>query len=185
MTDADGEAKTIHFTTDDKADNRKKDGLIIGENYKLAEKYSIGETSEVTQNPLVPVFTREHYKSGDWKDMTGKSVTPDAHYEVTGDTQLYQQWTANTFTVKFNSNNKTLTKTTLIDISGVNEALSAAGGLKAAGMDLPAVEEDVTIDQIIYKFVNWTDKADGSGKTIIASTPLFPKDGANEVTLYA
>ncbi|MDR1362460.1 MAG: hypothetical protein LBJ35_00205 [Spirochaetaceae bacterium] len=76
-TDADGETKTVHFTTN--KENKKEGGLIIGEDYKLAEKYSIGETSEVTQNPLVPVFTREHYKSSDWKDMTGKSVTPDAN----------------------------------------------------------------------------------------------------------
>ncbi|MDR1362461.1 MAG: hypothetical protein LBJ35_00210, partial [Spirochaetaceae bacterium] len=99
---------------------------------------------------------------------------------------MYQQWTANTFTVKFDLNytGGDSSASAPVDITGVNEAVSAAGGLKAAGKDLPAVE-DVTINQIIYKFVNWTDKADGSGKTIIASTPLFPKDGANEVTLYA
>jgi hypothetical protein len=134
------------------------------------------------------VFTQEHYTSKDWEDISKRPVNlSDDSYEITGDAQLYQQWEANTFTVTFNSNGKILT-TNLTSISGVDEALSAEGGLKKALKDLPAVEE-VIVDGIVYEFMNWADTTDGSGGIIDASTSLFPKSATEisnkEVTLYA
>ncbi|MDR1363127.1 MAG: InlB B-repeat-containing protein [Spirochaetaceae bacterium] len=194
-SDEDGEEiMSIQFTTDAGSPDRKQDGLIFGENYRLRD--SIG--SDLTQ-AAAPEFTRAHYNSDGWKDMTGNSVTPtykngentnENSYNVTGDTQLYQQWTANTFTVTFNLNGKTPSAPASLpaDIIGVNEALSATGGLRAASKNLPTitekVEENGSEDTIIYEFVNWADNKEG-GNIISASTPLFPKDNTATVTLYA
>jgi hypothetical protein len=103
---------------------------------------------------------------------------------------LYQRWEANTFTVKFDLNGKG--SQTIDPISGVNEALSAEGGLKKALKNLTAVAE-VPVgdneDELVYEFMNWADNADGSGSIIGDSTPLFPKSAIDinnkEVTLYA
>jgi hypothetical protein len=189
IPDAEGGTKDVYFTGTENAENRKPDGLIIGEDYKLASSYSVGEAN-VPQNPLVPVFTREHYKSADWKDISGKTVTPDANYKFEGDTQLYQQWEANTFKVMFNLNGKNGTAPD--SLTGVDEALSAAGGLAKAGKNLPTITGTATAseseDMITYEFVNWADRREG-GNVINASSPLFPKSATDinnsEVTLYA
>jgi hypothetical protein len=185
--EAGGVPATAWFTTDDKADNRKEKGLIIGENYKLEKTYSIGEGS-VTQIPLVPEFTRKHYKSDGWQDITRSSVDPtSSSYEVTGDTQLYQQWEANIFTVKFSVNGKV---DETIEMADVDEVLSAVGGLAKANQILPRIDATITKKDnnekdITYEFVNWADKEEG-GNVISDYTPLFPKeDGKTEVTLYA
>jgi hypothetical protein len=192
-----GETMSIQFTTDAESPDRKQDGLIFGENYRLRDSID----SDLIQ-AAAPEFTRAHYKSDGWKDMTGNSVTPTYKdggntnansYNVTGDTQLYQQWTANTFTVTFNLNGKTPSAPASppADIIGVNEALSATGGLKAAGKaesgKLPWVGANIigTADETNYEFVNWTDTVDGAGNDIGASTPLFPKDETAKVILYA
>jgi hypothetical protein len=185
------EATTVYFTEDGSADNLKEDGLILYEDYKLASSYQAGG-GDVTQEPLVPEFTREHYTSAGWEDISGNDVTPDANYKFEGDTQLYQSWEANKFTVKFELNGKTLKSTPseiTNGISGVNEALSAEGGLAKAKQTLPAITEKVKVGEgegaITYEFVNWADKAEG-GNVINASSPLFPKEeGSTEVTLYA
>jgi hypothetical protein len=100
---------------------------------------------------------------------------------------LYQQWKANTFTVNLDLNGMTLRSPIFDDIPSVDEALSAEGGLAKAKQTLPTITEEVTIEEEggIYEFVNWADKKDGSGNIISASTPLFPKDGEADVTLYA
>ncbi|MDR1362664.1 MAG: InlB B-repeat-containing protein [Spirochaetaceae bacterium] len=184
ITAENGEKKTVYFTESKDAINRKENGLIIGEGYKLAASYLING-SEVTQNPPVPVFTREHYTSAGWQDINGESVDPTSDdYDVPGDIQLYQQWNANTFTVTFDLNGKSGTAPN--SLSEVNEALSAEGGLKKAGKDmLPPAAATVTESDLIYEFVNWAD-AEVGGNVINTSSPLFPKDESGAVvTLYA
>jgi hypothetical protein len=149
--------------------------------FKIAATYTVAGDA-VTQDPIIPEdFTREHYESDGWEDVTGKSVAVSGDTVFEGDTQLYQKWTAKTFTVKFNLNGKS--GNTPAEITGVDEAKSAKGGLKEAGKTLPTGEDSSEE----YEFRYWMDKPVG-GNVINAATPLFPASDAaesREVTLYA
>jgi hypothetical protein len=191
--------REAYFTTDADADNRKTPGAILYDTYRLASSYSIGSGAEeetITQEPLVPVFTRAHYTSTntDWEDAKGTAADPtNTNYDVTGDTQLHQKWTSKKFTVKFDLNGKG--SNTPDSLSNVDEALSAKGGLAEAlagtGKSMPVLNDFIEPlgdgKSITYKFVNWADRRVG-GKVINASTSLFPEDentGSGEVTLFA
>jgi hypothetical protein len=158
-------------------------------NFKIRESYKAG-AGEVSQNPIIPVFTRDHYQDAAvWNDINDKPVTVTTETTYEGDMQLYHQWTAKTFTVKFDLNGKSLSGSASKpgDISGINEALSAEGGLAKADQKLPALadaEEGEGDSKVTYTFRGWAADPYG-GKTIGANTPLYPEKGATEVTLYA
>jgi uncharacterized repeat protein (TIGR02543 family) len=163
-------------------------------NFKIRESYKAG-AGEVSQNPIIPVFTREHYKEEPvfWTDVKGATinVTNDKVYD--GDTQLYRKWESKTFTVTFDLNREGLVGN--IDdmptsLSNVDEALSAEGGLAKAKQTLPPIETKLTTgseegkDLVTYEFRGWFKDAGGMN-AVGANMPLYPANGAADVKLYA
>jgi hypothetical protein len=197
ITGEDGEETNIYVkerSIDAEAPSAESGMKTFYEDYKLAATYTTSK-GDTTQDPQPPAFTRDHYKPAGWEGIDKQKVNDEITAETlfTGDTQFYQIWAPNTFTVKFEMNGKG--SQTIPSITDVNEALSAAGGLKKADKNMPT-DKDVGIvtegeggDAVKYTFVNWADLSSG-GNVINESTPLYPaKDeygaAGTEVKLYA
>jgi hypothetical protein len=180
--------KPVYFTEDNEAGNLKPNGQILYENYRIVDSefnasggVENGEAGYEEEFHLIPVFTRTYYKSDGWADISKNpvSVTSAEDYDVKDNTQLYQQWTSNTFNIIFDMNGK---GTQLDGINTVAEAKSAEGGLAADGKTLPTPGTVTESGVVKYNFKNW---ADAGGNIIGQKTPLYHKDGADSVTLYA
>jgi uncharacterized repeat protein (TIGR02543 family) len=172
--------------------------------FKITDKYpefmlSEGEDgSTVTQNAggSIPGFTREHYEidgTAAWKDLKGNAISNPGSHEFTEDTTLYQQWKAKTYTLTFDANGHGTAPAPAV-INNVSEPDSAEGGIKKAlnretmpsiaelvDGKISEVENDNTVE---YTFAGWADARQG-GNPIGVNTPLYPKNGNTEITLYA
>jgi uncharacterized repeat protein (TIGR02543 family) len=190
----DGVDKTIYVTEEKNAGNKKDGGLVFYEDYKIqATDYSDNMIKQ-NEGALIPVFTREHYKEDAvWKDINDKTVSAnDSATTYDGDTQLYHQWTAKTFTVTFDLNKSGLDgniSDLTTSLNAVDEALSAEGGLAKADKTLPVISAELTKgsdpNKETYKFAGWYADADGI-QLVGNNTSLYPKDeNSSEITLYA
>jgi uncharacterized repeat protein (TIGR02543 family) len=187
----DGDKKTIYVT--DNANNKKDGGLVFYEAYKIQAQDYGKNLIKQNEGDLIPVFTWDHYiEDAVWKDINDKTVdVNDANITYDGDTQLYHQWTANTFTVTFNLNRDDLVGdiNEQTPLSNVDEALSAEGGLAKADKTLPVIEAELTkgeeSNKVSYKFAGWYADSDGI-QLVGNNTSLYPKDeNTGEITLYA
>ncbi|MDR2660076.1 MAG: hypothetical protein LBC27_08865 [Spirochaetaceae bacterium] len=182
-----GKSENVIYVTTDKS-IRKEGGEIFYEDYIIKGENIDG--SKIEQNdPLIPVFTREHYNvksDAPWADLDGENSMSESEVlscKFDSDKNLYQQWNAKTFTINFIGNSDINDET--IASFPVNEPLSAIGGVSADGKILPVYSSPlVKKDGITYVFKNWADAEQG-GNIIGNSTPVAPKEGNDTVTLYA
>ena len=130
------------------------------------------EGSEITLTPKA--FTRTGYTFAEWTtktDGSGDKYADEDKIKLTANTTLYAQWTANTYTVKFDAN------------GGIGNALTDIPAIYDAEFALPGN----TFTKIGYNFAGWNTKANGNGKDYEAKANvknLTAENGAT-VTLYA
>ena len=130
------------------------------------------EGSEITL--AANAFTRTGYTFSEWNtktDGSGDKYADKAKIKLTANTTLYAQWTANTYTVKFDAN----------------------GVIGDAPANIPAtydVEFELpknAFTKIGYNFAGWNTKADGNGSNYEANATVKNLTTENNatVTLYA
>ena len=138
------------------------------------ESYDYEEQKALTANG----FTRTGYTFGSWNTVaggTGTSYTDGQAVKNLSSTDgatvnLYAQWTANSYKVKFDKNASTATGT-MADESftyDVAKALTANG-----------------FTNIGYTFMGWNTKADGTGTHYADSQSVTNLASSGEITLYA
>ena len=124
----------------------------------------------------LPTPSRTGYTFAGWYDANGNQVTGTS-YTPTADTTLTAHWTANTYTVTYNSNKPSNASGT---ISGTtansSHTYDVAKNLTANGYSLTG-----------WTFTGWNTKADGSGKAYADRASVVNLASANgaTVTLYA
>ena len=117
--------------------------------------------------------TRTGYEFSKWNtkaDGSGTSYSLGGSYTSNAPVTLYAQWTAHSYTIKFDAHNG----------SGSMSSLSMKYG---TGKTLPAN----TFTRTGYTFKNWNTKADGSGTSYSdgARVNKLTSDDGKTVTLYA
>lgn len=119
-------------------------------------------------------FTKTGYTFSEWNtkaDGKGEKYADKAKIKLTANTTLYAQWTANTYTVNFDSN------------GGSDDALADISATYDKEFALP----ENTFTKIGYNFASWNTKADGSGNSFTDKTNVKNLTAENNatVTLYA
>ncbi len=144
----------------------------LSDNKSETFNFSSGDTVTVKDN----LFTNEGYSFKGWNtkaDGTGTAYkSGDTFVMPNNSVDLYAQWSANGYTVIYNSNNATGTKT--------NETVSKAYEYKS---NVTVAENTFAPSEEKYVFVSWNTKADGTGKEFKpGETFTMP---AQDVVLYA
>lgn len=151
-------------------DINKKGQTHTLSNINIAEsKGSIGVTYGNTYSAL-PTLSRTGYTFLGWKDKDGNSYTTSTAVSKTSDHDLYAQWQAHKYTVKFNANNGSGSMPNQAFTYGMAQTLSAN-----------------TFTRSGYTFGGWNTKADGTGTayTNTASVKDLTSQNGATVTLYA
>lgn len=120
-------------------------------------------------------FTKVGYTFTGWNtkaDGTGTTYADGAKISLNAtnpeNIKLYAQWTANTYTIKFDANMNGVTAPTNVNATyDVNATLPQA--LTLTG----------------YKFLGWNTKADGTGTNYVAGQTVKNLSTNEDVTLYA
>ncbi|MDR3356018.1 MAG: InlB B-repeat-containing protein [Spirochaetaceae bacterium] len=164
---------TVKAYETDKYDNAKAAGnkIIEYKAYRIGTSDILGKKIDQT---ISPTFTRVHWKADGWADRRGNAVDPSKD-GFADNTNLYQKWTARTYTLSFDANGH---GSAPADIS-VSAPDAAQGGLKAAGKNLPKIADAIESGNLKYVFKGWTDAVQG-GNTVDAETPV-----SGDLKLYA
>lgn len=120
-------------------------------------------------------FTKVGYTFTGWNtkaDGTGTTYADGAKISLNAtnpeNIKLYAQWTANTYTIKFDANMNGVTAPTNVNATyDVNATLPQALALTG------------------YKFLGWNTKADGTGTNYVAGQNVKNLSTNEDVTLYA
>ena len=162
---------TISVTKDDEPE---KCTLTYNANGGSGEMKSTtgDEGSEITL--AANTFTKNGYTFAGWNttaDGKGEKFADKEKIKLTANITLYAQWTANTYTVKFDKN------------GGTGNAPANISTAYDKEFELP----ENTFTKIGYNFAGWNTKADDSGTDYAAKSDvknLTAENGAT-VTLYA
>ena len=154
--------------------NPEKCTLTYDSNGGSGEMKSVtgDEGSEITLTAYA--LKKNGYTFSEWNtkaDGSGDKYADKEKIKLTANTTLYAQWTANKYTVKFDSN------------GGSDDALTEIKATYDVEFELP--ENNFT--KIGYTFAGWNTKEDGSGTDYKAKSNvknLTDENGAT-VTLYA
>jgi uncharacterized repeat protein (TIGR02543 family) len=151
------------------------DGTLGSSNQSI----TAGTSTPLTQNAL----TRAGYSFGGWNTSNSGGGTPYSDLQnvsIVSALNLYAQWTANTYTVTYNTNTST---------SGT---APASQSYTTAGTALTIDGNSGTLARTGYTFAGWNTLANGSGnnyaagataQTFIANTTLYAKWTANTYSI--
>jgi len=139
------------------------------------QSITAGTSTPLTQNAL----TRAGYSFGGWNTSSSGGGTPYSDLQnvsIVSALNLYAQWTANTYTVTYNTNSST---------SGT---APASQSYTTAGAALTIDGNSGTLARTGYTFAGWNTLANGSGtnyaagataQTFVVNTTLYAKWTAN------
>ena len=144
-------------------------------------------TQSITAGTLTPLtqstLTRAGYSFGGWNTTSSGSGTPYSDLQnvnIVSALNLYAQWTANTYTVTYDTNSST---------SGT---APASQSYTTAGTALTIDSNSGTLARTGYTFAGWNTLANGSGtnyaagataQTFVANTTLYAKWTANTYSI--
>jgi uncharacterized repeat protein (TIGR02543 family) len=143
------------------------------------QSITAGTSTPLTQN----TFTRAGYTFGGWNTTANGSGTvysDSQNVTIVSALNLYAQWTANTYTVTYDTNSST---------SGTTPASQS---YTTAGATLTINGNSGTLARTGYTFAGWNTLANGSGtnyaagataQTFVANTTLYAKWTANTYSI--
>ncbi|GHV83041.1 hypothetical protein AGMMS50212_03810 [Spirochaetia bacterium] len=181
--DHDNDLNTPNIYVTNNKDNAITDSVILKyEDFQIQEN-DVQDEPIAQNNPLVPVFTRDHYivhQYDPWKDSKGDTIDP-LGMNFANNAFIYQQWSPQQYTITFNGNGigdeTSLHNTTL---TGLDAPTVARSGLVGAGQQLPIYAGTATVDNLTYyTFSHWMDAPEG-GNRYYNTTPI-----TGNTTLYA